>query len=191
LELNSEQLKSLLKGCRLHQRRHQQDFYDWLKGFAVQICYRYTNNKEEMEDLVSEGFIRVYKNIHLFNEELYGVSEASFKGWFKKVLVNSCIDWYRKKSIVTVSNNELHILEVSDKSETALDLLSYHEILEAVRNLPPAYRLVFNLFVIEGMSHEEIAGQLNISTGTSKSNLFKAREHLKKTIQSKATINYA
>ena len=178
-----------MDGCRNNERDSQRLFYEWLKEYAVAVCFRYTSNYHEMEELVSEGFIKVYKNIYLYNENLYGVSEAAFKGWFKKVLINTCINWFRKKyPPITESYTELEIVQKSDGSESPLENISYKEILQSIKDLSPAYRTVFNLFVIDGMSHEEIADQLGISIGTSKSNLFKAKENLKKILQKKMDI---
>lgn len=189
MTLTNNQIHEILNGCRNNNRDSQRIFYEWLKEYAVNICFRYTSNYHEMEELVSEGFMKVYKNIHLYNENLYGASEAAFKGWFKKVLINTCINWFRKKHPpITESYTELEIVQQKDESQNALDTISYKEIILSIKELSPAYRTVFNLFVIDGMSHEEIAEQLGISIGSSKSNLFKAKENLKKILQKKMDI---
>src|SRR5258708_29905857 len=106
---------------------------------------------------------------------------ASLKGWFKRILVNTCIDHYRKNaSYINGQMLSEDAENIADKQETGIDILSYKEIIEAIRQLSPAYRTVFNLFVIEGLTHEEIAQHLDISIGSSKSNLSKARENLRK-----------
>jgi len=180
----------MLEGCRNNQRSSQKLLYEWLKDYGVNICYRYTSNYHEIEELISEGFIKVFKNIQLYDENLYGINEATFKGWFKRILINTCIDAFRKKhSATSMPFVDPETVQHEDKSATALDNISYKEIIEAIRELSPVYRTVFNLFAVEGMSHEEIAGHLGISVGTSKSNLFKAKENLKKILQKK--MNYS
>jgi RNA polymerase sigma-70 factor (ECF subfamily) len=189
LKLTNNQIQELLNGCRNNNRESQRIFYEWLKEYAVNICYRYTTNFHEMEELVSEGFIKVYKNIHLYNESIYSPSEAAFKGWFKRVLINTCINWFRKKyPPITDIYTEPEIVLQKAESESVLDSMSYKEIIHSIKELSPAYRTVFNLFIIDGMSHEEIAEQLGISIGASKSNLFKAKENLKKILLKKMDI---
>lgn len=183
----NEELKHLLDGCRKNSRSHEKLFFDWLKEFAANVCYRYASSKIEVQNLVCDGFVKVFKNLHLYNEDIYGYSEAAFKGWFKKVLINNCINYLNKfhPKIEFSEANVLLMAEISDESESVLDAMSYNEILETVMELPPAYKMVFNLFVIDGYTHEEIAGILGITEGTSKSNLFKAKHWLQKVLQKK------
>ena len=152
----------------------------------MKICYRYQNHAEESEEIMNEGFVKLFKNIRQFDETRHTDIEMALKGWFKRILINTCIDHYRKnESRVNgrVLTDEPE--KIADHSENGLDVLSYKEILEAIRLLSPAYRTVFNLFVIEGMSHEEIGDHLGISIGASKSNLSKARENLRKILLKK------
>lgn len=152
-----------------------------LRDYAVKICYRYQNNLEQVEEIMNEGFIKLFKSIHQFEESRHADVLASLKGWFKRILVNTCIDHYRKNASY-VHNQMLSedAENIADRQETGIDVLSYKEIIEAIRQLSPAYRTVFNLFVIEGLTHEEISKHLGISVGSSKSNLSKARENLRK-----------
>lgn len=177
----------MLDGCRKNSRSHEKLFFDWLKEFAANVCYRYASSKIEVQDLVCDGFVKAFKNLHLYNEDIYGYSEAAFKGWFKKVLINNCINYLNKfhPKIEFSDANALLMADISDDSESVLDAMSYNEILETVMELPPAYRMVFNLFVIDGYTHEEVAGILGITEGTSKSNLFKAKHWLQKVLQKK------
>lgn len=158
-----------------------------LRDYAMKICYRYQNNVEQVEEIMNEGFIKLFKNIHQFEESRHTDILASLKGWFKRILVNTCIDYYRKNA--SYINGQMladDAENIADKQETGIDVLSYKEIIEAIRLLSPAYRTVFNLFVIEGLTHEEIADHLGISVGSSKSNLSKARENLRKILTKKS-----
>lgn len=191
MSYSNQDLKYLLDGCRKNNRSHEKLFFEWLKEFAANICYRYASSKIEVQDLVCDGFVRVFQNLHLYNEEIYGYSEAAFKGWFKKVLINNCINYCNKfnPKIIYSDKSIIVFSEMEDESESVIDSMSYNEIMGIVMQLPPGYKIVFNLFVIDGYSHEEIAGMLGISEGTSKSNLFKARKWLQNALQKKMTCN--
>jgi RNA polymerase sigma factor (sigma-70 family) len=189
LLIDNSKIISLLNGCRRNDRNSQKELYYLLRGFAMKICYRYTNSNEESEEIVNEGFVKLFKNIHQFDEHRQEDTLLSLKGWFKRILVNTCIDHYRK----TNASVNGHLLNqeseaIPDQSETGIDVLSYKEIIEAIRLLSPGYRAVFNLFVIEGLSHEEISKKLGISVGASKSNLSKARDNLRKLLLNKSDI---
>jgi RNA polymerase sigma-70 factor (ECF subfamily) len=183
---SNTQILALIEGCRANDRASQKELYNMLREYAMKICYRYQNNLEQVEEIMNEGFIKLFRNIHQFEEARHTDIMASLKGWFKRILVNTCIDHYRKNaSYVNGQMLSEDTENIADKQETGLDVLSYKEIIEAIRMLSPAYRTVFNLFVIEGLTHEEIAGQLGISVGSSKSNLSKARENLRKILTKK------
>lgn len=177
------QISSLIDGCCKNDRNSQRDLYHWLYDYAMKISFRYVSRQEEAEELVNESFIKLFKNIQQFDGTRAGETEALLKGWFKRIVVNTCIDHLRRTHLKLVSQ------EISEESETfaddqenGVDKLMYREIIEAIKKLTPVYRTVFNLFVIEGYSHEEISKMLNISVGASKSNLSKARHNLRKII---------
>ena len=126
-------------------------------------------------EIVNDGFMKIFRKLDKYSPGL------SFKGWLRKVMINSAIDYYRR------NEKHYHSLDISHgkyetSGETILDKLSEQDIIEAIQRLPPSYRMVFNLYVIEGYKHEEIANQLNISVGTSKSNLAIARNKLQKIV---------
>ena len=139
--------------------------------------------------MVNEGFVKLFKNINQFDESRHTDNLVALKGWFKRILINTCIDHSRRKGYCLNG----HILTketegIPDNNENGMDVLSYKEIIGAIRELSPAYRMVFNLFVIEGMTHEEIGYFLGISIGTSKSNLSKARENLRRILNLKEQV---
>jgi len=183
LQESSVQILTLVDGCTKNDRNSQRELYHWLYGYAMKICYRYTNHQHEAEELTNESFVKLYKNIHLFDASRQSNAEALFKAWFKRIIINTCIDYLRKHHTI-VNGHQLSAdnEKLADPQETGIDKLAYEEIIEAIRKLSPVYRTVFNLFVIEGLTHEEIATQLNISVGASKSNLSKARTNLRKII---------
>lgn len=138
---------------------------------------RYAKDKEEAVELVNDGFMRVFTNIHKYE------GSKPFKPWLNTIMINTSIDHYRKQ-IKRMEMEELNAQHEIEDKENILSHIHYEELIKMVQQLSVAYRTVFNLFAIDGYSHEEIASMLSISTGTSKSNLFKAREQLKKMLKS-------
>lgn len=177
------QILELLKGCGLNNRNSQQQLYNLLKDFAMRICYRYLSNNEEAEEAMNEGFVKLFIHLYKFDAFRHAHVEAALKGWFKKIMVNTCIDHLRKSASFLNGHTLTDKHEqVADSAINGLDVMAHKEIIECIKDLSPAYRTVFNLFVIEGFSHEEISGKLNITIGASKSNLSKAKENLRKII---------
>jgi len=149
-------------------------------NYAMSICDRYAGNYDDSVEILNDGFLKVFKEIHKY-KPAYADTIASFKGWVRKIMVYTAIDHYRKiKKHLMHGNTDPVTLQIASAQENALDKLSYQELLKAVQQLSPAYRTVFNLFVMEGLSHDEISNKLGIAEGTSKSNLAKARMHLQK-----------
>jgi RNA polymerase sigma factor (sigma-70 family) len=178
--VTAEELNSYLRGCTLNNRESQKKLYHSFYGFAVAVCDRYCNRSEDVSEILNDGFLKVFKEIHQF-KPAYADVVSSFKGWLRKIMVYTAIDHFRK------NNKHRHIAELDSTvihlpatASTAIEKISYDEIIRFIQELSPAYRTVLNLFIIDGFSHEEIAGQLGISIGTSKSNLAKARKQLQK-----------
>ncbi len=155
------------------------------------ICDRYTSKQDDSLEILNDGFLKIFREIHNY-KPAYADVVSSFKGWLRKIMVYTAIDHYRKyhKHQMLTQLDDV-VYQMASVNEDALDKLSYEEIIRAVQELSPGYRTVFNLFVIEGLSHDEIATQLGISTGTSKSNLFKARLQLQKILLKKHQIQAA
>ena len=164
-------LVDLIKGCLKNDRKSQRKLYQHFYAYGLSICLRYSDDRDEAVELLIEAFMKTFVNLKKFD------LSKPFTPWFRKILINTCINNFRKKKIVFTTD-----LEKDHGHQTAEDILasiSYQEILEMIRKLSPAYRAVFNLYVIEGYKHEEIAELLNISTGTSKSNLAKAKKNMR------------
>ena len=180
---------NIVQGCINAKRDSQKEFYQFFYGFGMGICMRYCNTENDAVEVVNDGFLKIYRELHNFQPR-YSNYEASLKGWMKSILVNTAIDHFRKNSrhLYTADINE-QAIEFTGYEDSSVDKMSYKEIMAMVQRLSPVYRTVFNLFVIEGFKHEEIARQLNISAGTSKSNLAKARANIQKMIR-EASINY-
>ena len=173
--MGEEELHQLIRGCIKQDRKCQKMLYKAFYGFAMGICLRYANSRDEAAEVMNQGFFKVFTHI-----ESYDISRP-FKAWLGKIMMNVSIDFYR-------ANLKMAYTEDLDKAEHISDgelgdrNLNYNDLLAMVQQLPQAYRTVFNLFAIEGYSHEEIGEMLNINAGTSKSNLHKARQKLKQMI---------
>lgn len=156
----------------------------------MSVCERYTNNHDDAVEILNDGFLKIFKEIHRYKPS-YSDVVRSFMGWLRKIMIYTAIDHFRRnqKHRFTAELDD-GIIQVSSGGEDALDKISYDEIIRAIQEVTPGYRTVFNLFVIEGFGHEEIAGQLGISVGTSKSNLSKARKQLQKILLKRKNISW-
>jgi len=188
--LTETELTKHIAGCAKNDRESQKIIYCSYYGYAMAICERYTGSNEDAVEILNDGFLKIFKEIYKY-KPAYTNRIASFKGWLRKIMVYTAIDHFRKFRKHTLPGHEDPVtLQVASHFENPLDKMTYEELLKLVQKLSPAYRTVFNLFVIEGMSHEEISKQLGIAEGTSKSNLAKARMHLQKMIINETDIIY-
>jgi RNA polymerase sigma-70 factor (ECF subfamily) len=166
---------NLLHGCIKKDRKSQKELYMHYYGHALRICSRYTKNKDDAVEVVNDGFMKVFTNISQYDTSL------SFLSWLNTIMINTSIDHYRKRSR-QIEMTDLDGVQEPGNPEIILSNLNYRELIGLIQKLPHSYRAVFNLFAIDGYKHEEISEMLQISVGASKSNLFKARGHLKKMI---------
>jgi len=173
----------LIAGCIRQDRACQEALYKRFYGKMMGVCLRYAKNRDEASDMLQEGFIKVFTSLRNFS------FKGSFEGWVRRIVVNTAVDHLRRNKheymiVSTVYAREGDVPDPAEEVEedNLLNNLSEEEILNAVSQLSPAYRTVFNLYVMENFPHKEIADQLGISEGTSKSNLAKARFQLKKNL---------
>ncbi|MEY3320727.1 MAG: hypothetical protein RLZZ417_310 [Bacteroidota bacterium] len=159
---------NVVLACVRREKWAQQALYEEYYAPMMGVCMRYANNENDALDIMHEGFIKILRNIHSFQP---GTSLIS---WIKRIMVNTAIDYYRSNIRRRTSDMEEANHVVSFDAD-AVSRFSEMEILDAVQKLSPAYRAVFNLFVIEGYSHKEISQLLDINESTSRSNLVKAR----------------
>lgn len=154
----------------------QEELYRRFAPKMYAVCFRYASNANDAQDLLQEGFIKVYRNLHRFK------AEGSFEGWMRRVFVNTSIEHYRKKSLDLSSVTEKEEGTIEDTDISALDQLAVKDIMMLIRELAPGYQTIFNLYVVEGYSHKEIGDMLGISEGTSKSQLARAKSILQKKV---------
>ncbi|MGZ3764615.1 MAG: RNA polymerase sigma factor [Mucilaginibacter sp.] len=170
--MGDEELHQLIGGCIKQERGSQKMLYKAFYGFSMGICLRYANNREEAAEVMNQGFLKVFTKIETYDRS------RPFKAWLGKIMMNVSIDYYRA-NLKMAYTEDLDSAEYISDGELADRKLNYDDLLAMVQKLPNAYRTVFNLFAVEGYSHEEIGELLGISSGTSKSNLHKARQKLK------------
>jgi len=157
----------LLQGCIAGDRRMQEELYKRFSPKMYAVCLRYAGNADDAQDVLQEGFVKVFKNLNRFR------SEGSFEGWIRRIIVNTAIEHLRRKTYLKpIAEKEENTIPF--KETTALDSLGEKDILKLISQLSPGYRTVFNLYVIEGYTHKEIGDILGISEGTSKSQLARA-----------------
>ena len=184
-------LQALLAGCRRADRATQRRLYNLYYGYAFSICLRYNHQHDEAVEVVNDGFLKVFQSLDRFDSARYELTR-SFRGWLKKIMVCTAIDHFRAHEKHSFLDDPLAAgHEHADTSSTPLDALAYADLLGLVQRLPPAYRTVFNLFAIDGYTHEEIAQHLGTTVGTSKSNLSKARAHLQQFLKKTSHHAYA
>lgn len=173
----------LIKGCVQEDESCQRELFRRYAGKMLGVCQRYARSTADAEDIVQDAFIKVFEKIFQFK------SEGSFEGWIRRIVVNTAL----KKYTVIRFDKEVSGYEITDRNESSIEASAYShlnekELLGMINNLPDGYRLVFNLYVIEGYQHEEIAQMLKIQSGTSRSQLVKARNMLKQQILLKQRI---
>ncbi len=184
---DTQQLHAWIEGCLKGDRRSQQAIHKLYYGRMKVVCMRYTRDTDQAEDVLQEGFIKVFQQL----EKYSGL--GSFEGWVRRIMVNLAIDRFRKlkHDFVTVDDErKLELAQPSEEDEEETDASAYaditpEQIIDAMQQLTPAYRTVFNLYVYEDYNHQQIAEALGISVGTSKSNYAKAKKNMRKLLTKK------
>ena len=177
---DKEQLKGIIEGCLRNDRRSQEAIFKLFYGKMMVVCMRYTNDKDTAQEVLQEGFMKVFEKLGAFDYK------GSFEGWVRRIVANTAIDSIRrskKNPILTDNDNDFKIggeNPMEEQENIELGEIKAEMAMAAIQKLSPAYRTVFNLYVLEEYSHKEIAEMLGISEGTSKSNLAKAKMNLQK-----------
>ena len=170
---NEPNVQILLNGCLQGDRKSQLGLYRHYFSYGMGVCLRYSKDREEALEILNDGFLKAFLKIDRYD------TEKPFRPWLRRVLINTAIEYYRKyHQGKEVDLQNVKFLKSTSTYNDALDQLAYDDLLALVQQLPPAYRMVFNLYVMEQRTHQEIAEELDISVGTSKSNLSKARRKI-------------
>jgi len=167
-------IEQLINDCKKKDIKAQEQLYRQYASKLFSVCLKYSRNYTEAQDNLQDGFLLIFEKIHLFS------FKGSFEGWMKRVMINHILQLYRKETFLSLVDEQ-----VADEVEVEIDEehVSIDFLMKIIQELPDRYRLVFNLFAIDGYSHQEIATLLNINIGTSKSNLSRARMILKEKIE--------
>ena len=170
-----EELSQLIKDCAAGQIRAQGRLYQLFAPRMFGVCLRYSRDATEAEDNLQDGFLKIFEKIGTFRHE------GSFEGWIRRIMVNVSLEKYRKQNLLHPVE-DVAALEMPDLKDEIVSGISAKELLKLIQELPPRYKMVFNLHVFEGMNHKEIAEEMRITVGTSKSNLARARMLLQKKV---------
>lgn len=181
-----DNLLYIIEGCKKQEARFQKILYEQFYGYVLKIAFRYVYRYEVAVNVANDSFVKVFRNIDRFRTEDSNLPDRLLMAWMKRITINTAIDELRKNNMTPeIGGIPEYVWEEADKSQQADQKLLYKELISYVKNLPPMYRIVFNMFVIDGCTHYEIADSLGISVGTSKSNLSRARGILQKIIKEK------
>lgn len=183
--MTDRQQKILLRGCRNGKPSSQKELYDLFSSDMFKVCLVYSKDYDAANDLLQEGFLKVFQKIHLFKSK----EQSSLGGWIRTVIVNNCIDHYRSdnwsKNKIELSDAETERAQYNYQEEEKETIYDRDEFLKIISMLPDGYALVLNLFYLEGYTHKEIAVKLDIKEGTSKSQLSKAKKYLRQLLLEK------
>ncbi|HBK72466.1 MAG TPA: RNA polymerase subunit sigma-70 [Flavobacteriaceae bacterium] len=166
-------LNQLINGCKQHDRKAQSEIYQLFSGKLFGLCLKYSRNYQEAQDNLHNGFLTIFDKIEQYK------FKGSFEGWLKRIIINTALQTYREKNVLNLISEE-----IPDEVDVEIDdeNISLDFLLDLIQGLPTRYRLVFNLYVLDGYPHKEIASMLSISEGTSKSNLSRAKVILRNKI---------
>lgn len=178
--------EKIIKACIKGNRKAQKELYTTYADKMYILCLRYAKDEDEAKDILQDGFIKVFLKLKQFN------NKGSFEGWIRRIIVNTALEKFRDKNYLFAVNMENNYEAGEKEYDHILSEITANDLLKLVQELTPQYRMVFNLYAIEGYSHKEICKMLNIKEGTSKSNLSRAREILKEKVKEyfSVKVNY-
>ena len=177
-------LQLTIANCIKNDHRDQKALYEKYYGYCLKTVFRYIYHYDKAVDAVNDGFVKIFRNLGRFKYNDVENLEMMLMGWMRMIMINTAIDFLRKNNFAPeIGDIPESVWVQEDKSQSAEQALLYKELIKEVKKLPPAYRAVFNMYVIDGYNHQEIAAQLGIAVGTSKSNLSKARVYLQKILK--------
>ena len=164
--------EAILQGCFKNQAAAQRELYNRYSPKMLAVCYRFAHNREDAEDMLQEGFIKVFSQMHTFQ------NKGAFEGWVRRIIVHTCINNLKKNKRFNESVDILFASSIQVREENIPSIVQAKQIVECIRILPIGYRTVLNLYAIEGYSHKEISVMLDIEESTSRSQYTRARQML-------------
>jgi len=164
--------EAILQGCFKNQAAAQRELYNRYSPKMLAVCYRFAHNREDAEDMLQEGFIKIFSQIHTFQ------SKGAFEGWVRRIIVHTCINSLKKNKRFNENVDIIHANSIHIREESVPSIVQAKQVVECIRILPIGYRTVLNLYAIEGYSHKEISVMLDIEESTSRSQYTRARQML-------------
>ena len=164
--------EAILQGCLQNDAVAQKELYNRFSPKMLAVCYRFGHNREDAEDMLQEGFIKVFSQIHTFR------NQGAFEGWVRRIVVHTCINNLKKNKKFNESVDIIHATKLHVREESVPSIVQAKQVVECIRLLPIGYRTVLNLYAIEGYSHKEISGMLDIEESTSRSQYTRAKQML-------------
>jgi RNA polymerase sigma-70 factor (ECF subfamily) len=174
--------QAILAGCLQNDPVAQRELYSKYSPKMLSVCYRYATSREDAEDMLQEGFIKVFTQIHTFQ------NKGAFEGWIRKIIVHTCINFLKKYKKFSDNIDLEHVTALQAKEETMPSLMQAKQVVECIRLLPVGYRTVLNLYAIEGYNHKEIAEMMDIEESTSRSQYTRAKVMLENILVSKRIL---
>ena len=175
--------EALLQGCLQNKATAQKTLYEKYSGKMLAVCYRYAHNREDAEDMLQEGFIKVFSQMHTFE------NRGALEGWIRRIIVHTCINILKKNKKFNESVDLIHATAMQVREENIPSIIQAKQVVECIRLLPMGYRTVLNLYAIEGFSHREIGTMLDIEESTSRSQYTRAKAMLEDILVRKKIIN--
>ena len=173
---------AILQGCLQNDASCQRELYTRYSPKMLAVCYRFAHNREDAEDMLQEGFIKVFSQIHTFR------NQGAFEGWIRRIVVHTCINHLKKNKRFNESVDIIHATSIQVREESVPSIVQAKQIVECIRLLPMGYRTVLNLYAIEGYSHKEISDMFNIEESTSRSQNTMAKQMLEEVLIKKRII---
>ena len=177
-------LNQLIKKCKLQDRKAQEELYRKYSGKLFLLCLKYSSDRQQAQDTLQDGFLKIFENLDQFS------GKGSFEGWMTRIMINTAMKKYRSRTVYLSVDEDL-IEDTEDNFDVDEEQVELSELIRFIQELPERYRHVFNLYVMEGFSHQEISEMLKISTGTSKSNLARARLKLQESVEAHLQLKSA
>ena len=177
-------LDQLIKKCKLQDRKAQEELYRRYSGKLFLLCLKYSGDPQQAQDTLQDGFLKIFENLNQYS------GTGSFEGWMSRIIINTALKKFRDQTVYLSIEEDI----IADSEEDFLvdeEQVELSELIRFIQELPERYRHVFNLYVMEGYSHQEISGMLKISPGTSKSNLARARLKLQQSVEAHLQLKAA
>ncbi len=175
--------QTIITGCLQNDAAAQRELYNRFSPKMLSVCYRFAHNREDAEDMLQEGFIKIFTQIHTFQ------NKGAFEGWIRRIIVHTCINFLKKHKKFSDNVELAYANTIYVKEETMPSIMQAKQVVECIRLLPIGYRTVLNLYAIEGFSHKEIGEMLDIQESTSRSQYTRAKVMLENVLTKKRIIN--